>query len=143
MNNVEELINLAISARDLAFAPYSHFKVGAALCASNGESEKIFTDCNIENSSYGLSICAERTAIFKAVSEGYKKILAIAIVGGEDNKQLFDFAMPCGACRQVMAEFGEYETFKIISAISKDNYKINTLKELLQDAFLPNRLGNE
>ena len=94
------LAELALRAREAAlraYAPYSKFKVGAALIAEDG---RIFTGCNVENASYGLSNCAERTAVFKAVSEGATRFTALAIAGGEE-----DVAMPCGACRQVLAEF--------------------------------------
>ena len=93
----EKLVALAKEAMKNAYAPYSKFQVGAALLAKNG---RVFTGCNVENASYGATNCAERTAIFKAVSEGYREFDAIAIVASSG-----DFASPCGICRQVLAEF--------------------------------------
>ena len=101
----QELLTAAAAARLAAYAPYSHFQVGAALLAKDG---RIFTGCNVENLSYGLTICAERNAIFSAVAAGVREFEAIAIVA--DTREPVS---PCGACRQVMAEFGD---FKIISA---------------------------
>ena len=95
--NLDALARMAIEASERAYAPYSKFKVGAALLAEDG---RVFTGCNVENASYGLTNCAERTAVFKAVSEGVTRFKAIAIAGG-----VGDVAMPCGACRQVLAEF--------------------------------------
>ena len=95
--NLANLASAAIEASQRAYAPYSKFKVGAALLAEDG---RVFTGCNVENASYGLTNCAERTAVFKAVSEGATRFKAIAIAGG-----VGDVAMPCGACRQVLAEF--------------------------------------
>ena len=94
---LEKLAGMAIEASAKAYAPYSKFKVGAALLAEDG---RIFTGCNVENASYGLTNCAERTALFKAVSEGRRAFRALAIAGGTAK-----VAMPCGACRQVLAEF--------------------------------------
>ncbi len=96
-STLEKLAGMAIEAAGKAYAPYSKFKVGAALLAEDG---RIFTGCNVENASYGLTNCAERTAVFKGVSEGARRFTALAIAGGEG-----DVAMPCGACRQVLAEF--------------------------------------
>ena len=97
----EELLGLACEAAEKAYSKYSGFSVGAALLTEDG---KVFTGCNIENGSYSLTICAERTAIFKAVSDGYRKFRAIAIVGGADG-DLTQPCFPCGACLQVMSEF--------------------------------------
>lgn len=94
---LEKLAGMAIEASAKAYAPYSKFKVGAALLAEDG---RIFTGCNVENASYGLTNCAERTAVFKGVSEGATRFTALAVAGGEG-----EVAMPCGACRQVLAEF--------------------------------------
>ena len=102
----KELINRALKARENAYVPYSNFKVGAAILT---EDDIIVDGCNIENASYGASNCAERTAIFKAVSEGARKIKAIAIVGDKDN-----FTYPCGICRQVMLEFAENKEIPVI-----------------------------
>lgn len=129
----ENLIQKAIEQLDHAYAPYSDFKVGAALLSSDGQ---IFTGCNIENFAYGPSNCAERTAIFKAVSEGARDFKAIAIVGGKHGV-IRDYCAPCGVCRQVMAEFCSPEEFQIILAKSPEDYQIYTLAELLPKAFSP------
>lgn len=134
---IEKLIDTAIEQLKFSYTPYSNFKVGAALLAKNGE---IFTGCNIENASYTPTNCAERTAFFKAVSEGERHFAAICIVGGKDGK-LADYTSPCGVCRQVMMEFCEPEQFKIILAISREEYRIYTLKELLPEGFGPARLA--
>jgi cytidine deaminase len=129
---MEELIAKAIDAREKAYTPYSHFKVGVCLKAKNGET---FQGCNIENSSYPATNCAERTAIFKAVSEGITDFSCIVIVGGRENEKP-DFCPPCGICRQVMAEFCDPETFQIILAKSEKEYKMYLLKELLPLSFV-------
>lgn len=129
---VKELIKEAISAREFAYAPYSHFKVGAALLDQNGN---IYQGCNIENAAYGPSNCAERTAIFKAVSEGSSKFSMIAIIGGLEGKSIAKYAVPCGVCRQVMSEFCNPEDFRIIMAKSPEDYQIKTLEELLPMGF--------
>ena len=128
---MEELIAKAIEARNMAYTPYSHFKVGACLKAKNG---RIFQGCNIENSSYPATNCAERTAIFKAVSEGIKEFECIVIVGGKEDGTL-EICPPCGICRQVMAEFCDPDQFKIILARSEKEYKKYLLKELLPLSF--------
>ena len=131
----DELISKAYEAMKNSYAPYSKFNVGAvALCG-----EKIYIGCNIENAAYTPTNCAERTAFFKAVSEGVLEFDAICVVGGM-NKVLKEYAAPCGVCRQVMMEFCDPETFQIILATSKDQYEIFTLKELLPLGFGPNNL---
>lgn len=132
--DIKNLIQKAFDARLSAYAPYSHFFVGAALLAKDG---RTFTGCNIENSAYSPSNCAERTAFFKAVSEGVREFDRIVIVGGaEDTKDgEFDFTPPCGVCRQVMAEFCDYDNFKIILAKSIDDYKTYSLREILPLSF--------
>ena len=125
----EKLIEMAKKARDNAYAPYSNFKVGAALLTEDGE---IFTGANVENASYGLSICAERVAVFKAVSEGKRKFKAIAVVADTEKP-----TPPCGACRQVLAEFGDLE---VIMANLKGDVKVMKLSELLPEAFMPEDL---
>ncbi len=134
----EQLIENAIEARKMAYTPYSKYKVGAALLSSDN---KIIKGCNIENAAYGPTNCAERTAFFKAVSEGVKKFSAIAIVGGLENEtDLFSgYAFPCGVCRQVMREFCDSE-FEIVVARSTDDYKVYTLGELLPESFGPDNL---
>lgn len=125
------LIEKAIEQLQFSYAPYSNFKVGAALLAKNGT---IYGGCNIENASYSPTNCAERTAFFKAVSEGIKEFEAICIVGGKDGI-LTGYASPCGVCRQVMMEFCDPETFQIILATSKEQYEIFTLEEILPLGF--------
>lgn len=133
---VEKLIDTAIKQLDFSYTPYSDFKVGAALLTKKGE---IYTGCNIENASYTPTNCAERTAIFKAVSEGVRDFQAICIVGGKDGV-LTEYAAPCGVCRQVMMEFCDPETFQIILAVDKEKYDIFTLNELLPLGFGPSNL---
>ena len=133
---IEKLIDTAIRQLKFSYSPYSGFKVGAALLAKDGE---IYTGCNIENASYTPTNCAERTAFFKAVSEGIREFQAICIVGGQ-NGVLTEYAAPCGVCRQVMMEFCDPETFQIILAIDKEKYDVFTLKELLPLGFGPANL---
>lgn len=130
---VEKLIDTAIEQLKFSYTPYSNFKVGAALLAKNGE---IFTGCSIENASYTPTNCAERTAFFKAVSEGVREFRAICIVGGKDGK-LTEYTAPCGVCRQVMMEFCDPKTFQIILAVDKERYEIYTLEELMPLGFGP------
>lgn len=122
---MDNLIAKAKKARENAYAPYSKFKVGAAVLTADG---KIFSSCNIENSSYGLSICAERAAIFNAVSAGYKKFTKIAVVTDTEPP-----SSPCGACRQVIFEFGD--SIEVIMANLKGDVKISKISELLKDGF--------
>nr|WP_296963581.1 cytidine deaminase [uncultured Mediterraneibacter sp.] len=130
---VEKLIDTAIEQLKFSYTPYSNFKVGAALLAENGE---IYTGCNIENASYTPTNCAERTAFFKAVSEGVHDFQAICIVGGKEGK-LTEYTAPCGVCRQVMMEFCDPKTFQIILAVDKERYEIYTLEELMPLGFGP------
>lgn len=122
----KQLIDEAIAASKQAHVPYSHFHVGAALLTTGG---KIYRGCNIENASYGLTNCAERTAIFKAVSEGDKQFSAIAVVGDTDGP-----ISPCGACRQVLAEFCDDHT-QIILANLKGDFMITNINEILPGYF--------
>lgn len=134
----EELIREAFEARRASYAPYSGYRVGAALYNKDG---KVTRGCNIENASYGLSNCAERTAVFKAVSQGLRDFEAIAIVGGsEEGDETSDYAYPCGACRQVLREFTIPDTFRVIVARSVNDYKEYTLEELLPHSFGPENL---
>ncbi|MBQ5472570.1 MAG: cytidine deaminase [Treponema sp.] len=128
--NESELIQKALDMLNFSYAPYSNFKVGAALLSKAGQ---IFGGCNVENAAYGPSNCAERTAIFKAVSEGVRDFSAICIVGGPKGV-VSDYCPPCGVCRQVMREFCNPD-FKIILAKSISDYKIFTLGELLPESF--------
>lgn len=134
MVNNEKLILKAIEAAKNSYSPYSKFKVGAALLTNDNE---IFLGCNIENSSFSLTNCAERTAIFKAISEGKKDFKAIAIMGSATDT-FNKYCTPCGACRQVLAEFCKPD-FKIILGRMKEENKIEvkeyTLKELLPENF--------
>ena len=136
---IEDLIEKAIDMMQFSYTPYSHFKVGAALLAENGD---IYTGCNIENAGLSATNCAERTAFFKAVSCGVKDCKAIAIVGGREGV-LTEATGPCGVCRQVMMEFCDPETFQIILAVTKQDYQIYTLKELLPLGFGPLRVVDE
>lgn len=133
----EEMIELAIEQLNYSYTPYSGFKVGAALLAKDG---KFYTGCNIENAAYTPTNCAERTAFFKAVSEGEKAFQAICIVGGKDGV-LTEYVAPCGVCRQVMMEFCDPDTFQVILATSKEQYKVFTLRELLPLGFGPANLA--
>lgn len=126
----EKLIEMAKTAASNAYAPYSDFCVGAALLCKNG---KIYTGCNIENSSFSPTNCAERTAFFKAISEGERDFEAIAIVGGK-NLDFSDFCYPCGVCRQVMSEFCKGE-FRIILGKADGEIIESTLSELLPNGF--------
>ena len=130
---VEKLIDTAIEQLKFSYTPYSNFKVGAALLTKSG---KIYTGCNIENASYTPTNCAERTAFFKAVSEGVRDFQAICIVGGKDGK-LTEYTAPCGVCRQVMMEFCNPKTFQFILAVDKERYEIYTLEELMPLGFGP------
>ena len=134
MIDAKLLVEKAFEAQSFAYVPYSGFKVGAAILGSNG---KIYQGCNIENAAFTPTNCAERTAIFKAVSEGQKEFTAIAIVGnkGDLKEGEGDYCAPCGVCRQVIAEFCNAKDFKIYLAKSRDEYKEYTLEELLPLGF--------
>lgn len=127
-----ELMDLARQARERAYVPYSHFPVGAALL---GRSGRVYTGCNVENAAYPLAICAERTALFKAVSEGEGNFEAIAVVTATG-------AMPCGACRQVLREFGGPDgDLRVIVADLNGESRVFTIAELLPEGFTPEQLG--
>lgn len=126
-----EMIGLAFKARQNAYAPYSNFKVGACLKTKCG---RYFLGCNIENASYSATICAERTAIFKAVSEGYTQFESIVIVGGTGDDKDCQIITPCGVCRQALSEFCDKD-FKIILADGNKNSKVYTLADLLPNSF--------
>ncbi len=132
-DTIKRLINEALNARNYAYAPYSKFMVGAALIT---EDDSVYTGCNVENASYGATNCAERTAIFKAVSEGERLIKAIAIVGGVKDGDM-TYAYPCGVCRQVLREFSNPGDLVIIVAKNQDDYKTYSLEELLPESFGP------
>ncbi len=137
---VRDLIRQATEARKGAYCPYSGYAVGAALLTRDG---KTVTGCNIENASYGVSNCAERTAFFKAVSEGHSRFKAIAVIGSPEGKLIDQFAFPCGVCRQVMREFCSPDEFVIIVAKSETDYKVYLLRELLPEGFGPENLNNQ
>lgn len=124
----EKLIELAIEAREKAYCPYSGWAVGAALLTKEG---KVYQGCNIENGGLSATNCAERTAFFKAVSEGEYHFAAIAIVGGTQGEELQEKCYPCGVCRQVMSEFCHPDEFTVICAKSPEEYNVHPLRELI------------
>lgn len=126
------LLRHAREARTHAYAPYSHFPVGAALLAEDG---RVFTGCNVENAAYTVGNCAERVAIGKAVSEGARRFLAIAVAGPDDSVA----CTPCGACRQVISEFGP--ELAVVMPDGPDRYKLSNMRELLPGAFGPASLA--
>ena len=127
-----ELIKAAMEAKEHAYVPYSHFRVGAALLARDG---RVFQGCNIENAGYTPTNCAERTAFFKAVYEGVRDFEAIAVNGDAE-----DYLYPCGVCRQVMAEFCDPKTFRILVSNKNGAYLEYTLEQLFPGAFTPEEL---
>ena len=133
----EKLIEMAIDARKAAYAPYSGYRVGAALLTESG---KVYTGCNIENASYTPTVCAERVAVFKAVSEGETQFAAIAVCGG--NKEEIEGGFPpCGVCRQVLREFCNPEAFRVYLIEQGGAYKTVTLAELLPYGFGPDYMN--
>ncbi len=130
------LIEKAIEKLPNSYAPYSHYNVAAAALFDSGN---IYTGVNVESASLGMTICAERNAIFHAVAEGERRLLAVAIVGGVDGQRR-EYCVPCGACRQVMRDFGDKDTMIVISAKSPDDYKENSLDEMLPYSFGPESL---
>lgn len=132
MEMKEKLIQAVLGARKSAYAPYSHYQVGAALLTEDGE---IVTGCNVENASYGAACCAERTAVFKAVSEGKKRFRAIAIAGGMEGQEPEDYAYPCGICRQVLSEFAGTNDLTVIVVKNHEDNKEYLLSELLPWSF--------
>ena len=133
MTDDRTLIQLALKAREKAYVPYSQFAVGAAVLTESG---KVYTGCNIENAAYSPSNCAERTAVFKAVSEGERKIIRIAVVAGSAvlEPPLPAYVSPCGVCRQVLSEFGSPDMV-ILLAKSEDEYRAYTLGDILPLSF--------
>lgn len=132
----QKLIREALKAREFSYSPYSDYRVGAALMTKEGE---IFTGCNIENAAYTPTVCAERTAFFKAVGEGWRDFAAIAITGSPAGR-MSQLSWPCGVCRQVMMEFCDPEEFYVIVAVSEEVYQVRRLKELLPEGFGPANL---
>lgn len=139
MRDYRKLARMALEARERSYAPYSHFHVGAALMTKEG---RIYQGSNIENAAYTPTICAERCAFFKAVSEGEKEFAAIAVAGGREDAlpEELDFCAPCGVCRQVMAEFCDPETFMVILVRAEGDSRAYTLAQLLPEAFTPRNL---
>lgn len=133
-NVIQTLAKQALYAQTFSYSPYSKFRVGAALL---GKNDTIYTGCNIENVAFSPSNCGERTAFFKAISQGVRDFVAIAIVGNPENTSPEDhgFCPPCGVCLQVMAEFCDPETFQVILVQSETKYEIHPLKDLLPFAF--------
>ena len=134
-NQIRTLIETAAAQRQFSYAPYSGYRVGAALLAADG---RIFTGCNVENAAYSPSICAERTAIAKAVSEGVQSFSAICVIGGHADES-DDYSTPCGFCRQTLREFCAPD-FRIIVAKNAADYKVFTLDQLLPESFGPENL---
>lgn len=128
----KDLIKIALDYRARAYSPYSNFKVGAAVLFEGG---KVYGGCNVENASFGATNCAERTAIFRGISEGESKIKAIAVVGSFE-----EYTYPCGICRQVIVEFGD-EDIKVILAKNEDDYIVKDMGEVLPGAFKKEALG--
>lgn len=129
----QKLMTTAMEYRKRSYSPYSNYQVGAALLAKDGT---VFGGCNVENAAFSPTNCAERTALFKAVSEGVTEFIAIAIVGGKADGPL-EFCSPCGVCRQVLAEFCDFEEFLVYLGTGTEDYKGYTLKELLPYSFTP------
>lgn len=134
----KQLVESALEARGHAYAPYSHFAVGAALLAEDGT---VYQGCNIENAAYTPSNCAERTAFFKAVYDGRRHFSAIAVVGGPEGQPVSDWCAPCGVCRQVMREFCDPDSFRVIVARSREERRALLLRDLLPEGFGPEDLG--
>ena len=134
---IQEMIDLAMKQLEFSYSPYSGFQVGAVLLTKN---DVLYTGTNIENAAYSPTNCAERTAIFKAVSEGEKEFKAICIVGGKDGI-VTEYTPPCGVCRQVMMEFCNPDTFRIILATDREHYDVFRLRELLPKGFGPGKLA--
>lgn len=134
--NASALCRKALEMRAYSYVPYSHFHVGAALLCEDGT---VYGGCNIENAAYTPTNCAERTAFFKAVSEGKRSFLAIAIAGGPEGAEKLDYCPPCGVCRQVMREFCGAD-FEILLAVSPTEWRTYTLQELLPESFGPDNL---
>jgi len=130
MQLYEKLAQAAIDAKEFSYSPYSNFRVGAALLTKSG---KIYTGCNVENAAYSPTNCAERTALFKAVSEGEREFAAIAVVGSAKEAEP-NYCYPCGVCRQVLKEFVE-DDFKVVVAKTADDYKVHSFAEILPYGF--------
>lgn len=136
----QELLQLAQDARLRAYTPYSHFKVGAALLTKQG---KVYQGCNIENAAYSPTNCAERTAFFQAIFAGEREFTAIAIVGAKEGEAADSMCAPCGVCRQVIREFCQAESFRLIFADKEQGTRTYLLKEILPLSFGPEDLSTE
>ena len=132
-----ELVKLALEARERTYAPYSHFAVGAALLCEDGS---VYQGCNIENAAYTPSCCAERTAFARALYDGKRSFAAIAVAGGPEGKPTTDYCAPCGVCRQVMREFCNPKTFRIVLGRSNGEPRTHLLGELFPESFGPDNL---
>ena len=137
--DLSELAAKALAARAAAYAPYSRFRVGAAVLAASG---RVYAGANVENASYGATVCAERSAIFAAVNAGERRLAALAVAGGPD-AGVADFCPPCGICRQVMREFADPLAFKVVLVRTTDDIKVLTLDELLPMSFGPGALASQ
>lgn len=131
--NIQKMLRMAEQTLSLAYAPYSRFQVAVALLCQDGT---VYTGCNVENASYPAGICAERTAVSKAVSEGKREFSAILILGGNEGRAEA-FCPPCGICRQVLREFADPNEFQVILAKQNGEYRVMTLEELLPESFGP------
>lgn len=134
----EQLVQLAFDAREHAYTPYSHWSVGAALLCADGT---VYQGCNIENAAYTPSNCAERTAFFKAVYDGQRDFAAIAVVGGPQGQPAPEVCAPCGVCRQVMQEFCDPDSFRIVLGVSDGEPKVYLLRDMLPEGFGPSNLS--
>jgi len=135
---IRHLVSAAQEARERAYAPYSHYKVGAALLSADGET---YLGCNIENASYPVTMCAERCALFTAAAQGVRAFTAIAVVAGHENEGTgAAWPSPCGMCRQALREFADPGSFFVILAKSPEEYRVLTLEELLPESFGPENL---
>lgn len=137
MEYTKVLIRKALESRENAYTPYSHFKVGAALITDD---DKIYGGFNIECAAYSVCNCAERTALFRAVYDGYKNFKAIAVVGGKEGQDIDSYAPPCGMCRQALREFVDPKEFNVILAKNENDFEIYTLEDLLPVSFGPSNL---
>ncbi len=134
---MRELIQAALRAREQAYTPYSHFAVGAALLSADGA---VYTGCNVENAAFSPTCCAERVALFKAVSEGARHFTVLCVLGGPEGAPPRAECTPCGVCRQALREFCDPETFRILLAVDETRFRTVTLSQLLPDSFGPDNL---
>lgn len=140
LQKTEDLIACAKEYRKRSYAPYSHYNVGAAVLTDD---DAITGGCNIENAAYSPGICAERNAVYKAVSEGHKRVVAVAVAGSPEGDDITQYAFPCGVCRQVIREFSDPGECRIIVAGPGEDYRSFTLDDLLPESFGPDNLDPE